>query len=622
MATVSISKKLFGEFRQRYPADGIIVNDFNTIHQGSVSLNTNAFMTQSEAKRFARPNVAVSSSATLSLQENYLFGFVETLANIAQLEITLPTTVTVDLSLFGFELPEGTNIAINVEQDFVREIGGNQTPVPGQQFLSFRTPKQYETDLDAEFTDNFVPLRIKQLASAIASAGGFVVNAVLAPGNLAGFFAGPFSVSPTANYTASGASANNAVFTRGILAGFLLEDTVAYNTDANIIIDNERARLFSPSLNTVASQQTIPTKTLGPIDIGNSQSQFTQTIENNYVFDPGASIVSSASLICDPVFTTEIFPALQVQATILPITDLTFVMQTNLGGRSSKQISIPVGITNGLRTANTTIHWGDGNTTTTTQDGVYNHTYANHGEYAVRISCNDELEGIGNLSGALPATYTDTIKEIRSWGIHTFADQNGSDLSFYNLCGEISYNAFEVPENLPTGGGNADLRLESMFEGCEANPSNLVNWDLTQYRNVRMTDMFKDAVNFNQPIGVWDVSLTSESASTQPLVFNNTSSFNQDLGNWYNFNNSSNDLATDLFLEIQETGMSEENYNRTLVGFANRTLESETSNWKVIIQVPSSLSETSTVYGSGFFDNGIDAKNWLINNKGWDIQDV
>lgn len=81
---------------------------------------------------------------------------------------------------------------------------------------------------------------------------------------------------------------------------------------------------------------------------------------------------------------------------------------------------------------------------------------------------------------------------------------------------------------------------------------NISNWDVSQVRN--MSELFKDATNFNEPLNTWDVSqvrymremFKNASSFNQPLnlwdvshvndmsgMFKNATSFNQPLNNWH-----------------------------------------------------------------------------------------
>jgi surface protein len=62
-------------------------------------------------------------------------------------------------------------------------------------------------------------------------------------------------------------------------------------------------------------------------------------------------------------------------------------------------------------------------------------------------------------------------------------------------------------------------RTNKQFKGIE-------DWDVSNIED--MSDMFRSAENFNQPLDKWDVSNVTE----MPGMFRDAKSFNQPIGNW------------------------------------------------------------------------------------------
>ncbi|MEL6975066.1 MAG: BspA family leucine-rich repeat surface protein [Bacteroidota bacterium] len=119
-------------------------------------------------------------------------------------------------------------------------------------------------------------------------------------------------------------------------------------------------------------------------------------------------------------------------------------------------------------------------------------------------------------------------------------------------------NAISFNGNI--GGWNTQnvTRMISMFFNATAFNQDIGNWNT---QNVtQMGSMFQQAITFNQDISGWN---TQNLGSTHKM-FQNAASFNQDLGNW----------AMQSFYDgesrFADSGMSPQNYSKTLIGWAQQ----------------------------------------------------
>ena len=133
-----------------------------------------------------------------------------------------------------------------------------------------------------------------------------------------------------------------------------------------------------------------------------------------------------------------------------------------------------------------------------------------------------------------------------------------------------------------------------MFQGCTSFNQPLNNWDVSKVWT--MEDMFSGCTSFNQPLNNWDVS----KVWTMEDMFSGCTAFNQDLGMWK--------LEKCEELVLDNSGISVENYSKSLVGWA------EQANIKQGLY----LSARGLKYNA----SGKAARKKLIESKNWSIIDV
>lgn len=191
--------------------------------------------------------------------------------------------------------------------------------------------------------------------------------------------------------------------------------------------------------------------------------------------------------------------------------------------------------------------------------------------------------------------------------------------------------------------------MESMFQSNTIFNGDIGGWDTSSVRNMynmflhalrfdkpigswntsnvtNMASMFYEAFSFNQPIGNWNTSNVTDMTSMFgfAILFNQNienwdttnvrgmgamflaaDKFNQNLGKWNLKNLTTSGLINNFML--YGSGMDCNNYNKTLIGWANN------------INTPSNIlfnGNTPMVYSS---NEAVSARNYLINTKNWQI---
>lgn len=162
--------------------------------------------------------------------------------------------------------------------------------------------------------------------------------------------------------------------------------------------------------------------------------------------------------------------------------------------------------------------------------------------------------------------------------------------------------------------------MTGMFQGASAFNSDISAWNTAAV--TIMTRMFKDATSFNQPLNTWNTAKVMQLANTfdgatsfnQPLtnwntssvtvlsgVFQGASSFNQSLASW--------DVtkATGFASLLTNSGISAENYNSTLISWANQNVKTSMN----FAAAPAQISTTAAAA----------ARSYLRTYKSWNITD-
>ncbi len=202
--------------------------------------------------------------------------------------------------------------------------------------------------------------------------------------------------------------------------------------------------------------------------------------------------------------------------------------------------------------------------------------------------------------------------------------------------------------NQPLDGWNTSYvtTMQSMFEDAIGFDQPLTSWNVASVTT--MEEMFKNAITFNQDINSWNV----RGVSSMEEMFSNASSFNQSLNNWrvagvetmeamfenaaaYNqamdqwdlgtinmnstFNNATalNQYLGDWNIEgvsqmdnmLDNTALTRENYDNTLIAWAEQTLTSGLSLGAEGLLYCDCLEERQTI---------IDSYGWTITNDALD----
>ena len=141
-------------------------------------------------------------------------------------------------------------------------------------------------------------------------------------------------------------------------------------------------------------------------------------------------------------------------------------------------------------------------------------------------------------------------QDISAWNISAITDISKMFLGASSFNQDISnWNTASVTD------------MSSIFHAATSFNQDIGNWNTSAVEN--MEGVFWNATSFNQDIGSWNTA----SVTNMRWMFLNVTSFNQNIGNW-NVSNV-NDM-TDMFTR---SGLNTSNYDATLIGWANQSLQ-------------------------------------------------
>ncbi|MCL6273083.1 BspA family leucine-rich repeat surface protein [Muricauda sp. 2012CJ35-5] len=302
------------------------------------------------------------------------------------------------------------------------------------------------------------------------------------------------------------------------------------------------------------------------------------------------------------------------------------------------------------------INWGDESAVenVTTNFSPLTHDYEFAGTY--KVSIRGKFPGMFAEGG----TTSDKLFSIDQWGeiewenLHsTFAGcinmiYKAKDAPNLAKVSDMSYmfaNANVFDGNLNEWDVQNVTNMSNMFRNAAAFNGNLSNWKTSKVTD--MSFMFKGAASFNGDLSGWDVTKTEtmenmfedatsfegkgleswevKGVSDMYLMFKDASSFNGEIEDW---DLSNVDSMTGMFLNaisfnrslehwnlkkapnmlnmLQNCGMSVNNYDATLIGWANN---------------PNTPNNLAMGAKGLYYCEGADAHETLTEVKGWTISD-
>ena len=183
-----------------------------------------------------------------------------------------------------------------------------------------------------------------------------------------------------------------------------------------------------------------------------------------------------------------------------------------------------------------TIDWGDGSSTSVTENGTQSHAYPDSGEYQVSMTGGLSRIILGN-AGATASK----LASIDQWGDIRWSSMESAfqyatgmthdatdapDLSGVSSMHYMFNSASKFDGNLSNWDVSSVTDMSGAFLQASAFNGDVSGWDVSAVTN--MQSMFQDASLFNQPLNDWDISGVNNMAA----MFSGVTSFNQPLNSW------------------------------------------------------------------------------------------
>jgi surface protein len=234
-----------------------------------------------------------------------------------------------------------------------------------------------------------------------------------------------------------------------------------------------------------------------------------------------------------------------------------------------------------------TIDWGDGTVESLTIQNP-SHEYAEEDTYLVAIT------------GVFPAikmwTFNDGLDDSRNslidvtqWGTQQWQSMESSFASCKNL---ENFSATDKPDLSQVTSMYLTFASASKFNGA------IGHWNTSNITDMRNTFVFATA--FNQDISGWDVTKVTSMA----FMFNGATSFNQDIGGW----------VTSSLVNLTSTFKSAESFNQDLS-------EWDTSK---VIQMPRTFEDATAFNQSlAVWDiSSVTNMGFMLNNSGMSTENL
>ncbi|PIB26896.1 BspA family leucine-rich repeat surface protein [Maribacter sp. 4G9] len=177
-------------------------------------------------------------------------------------------------------------------------------------------------------------------------------------------------------------------------------------------------------------------------------------------------------------------------------------------------------------------------------------------------------------------------------GAHMFNQPIGSwDVGSVTDMSEMFQNAPLFNQPLNSWDVSNVTLMNNMFLGALAFDQPLNSWMVDNVTN--MNGMFRGALIFNQPLSNWNTA----NVTNMGRMFEEATTFDHNIGMWPIGNVSNMDLM------LSNSGLSQTNYDNTLIGWAAQTVQSNVS-----------LGATNLTYC-----DGRDARQELMDTHNWNI---
>ena len=172
---------------------------------------------------------------------------------------------------------------------------------------------------------------------------------------------------------------------------------------------------------------------------------------------------------------------------------------------------------------------------------------------------------------------------------------NSWDVSTIKTFDEMFSGATEFNVDLSSWNTGSAVQMNGMFKNNQFFNSDLSGWDVSKVEHFE--EMFLNAKAFNSDISGWQTG----SALSMESMFQNAESFDQNLGGWSVIG------VTRMENMLNNSGLSVENYDKTLIGWNTQSVQPDVN-----------LYANGLQYCRG---EGADARQSLIDNNMWTIVD-